>query len=230
MLYTSSDFTFDSALDTQSKLKIFIKSINFDDIEPDHLIELKPILDQAADIDLYSKYIMSILNKNDKTLKPILLETWNQLGSNVLKLPIFIHEKCIEVNPGIFEKTILSTLLSWQTENLFIMCAKSPLVFRTCSSIFNELLIKLHFSEKFMVFLINFVNNVITQCENYNFDVIDIYPSKCRSILTIRTIINTNSCLISKQCLSKEVKQLALKNPKECVCLLSHFPDLYEPI
>lgn len=221
--------TFDTTLNTQSKVKAFLRSINFDSVEPNIMIELKPILDQAADMDLYYKYIKSILNKNYRTLNSVLLETWNQLGPNVLKLPIIIHERSIEVNPVIFEKTILSAILFWQTEDLFDMCSKSSLVFQTCSSIFNELLIKLNFTDKFMMFLSGFVDNVSTKCENNNGDIIDMYPSKCRSILTIRTISSQNSCESSKKYLSKEIKQFALTYPKEFVCLLSHFPDLYLP-
>jgi len=193
------------------------------------MIGLKAILDQGADIDVYARYIKSILDKNDKTLNPILMETWTQLGSNVLKLPIDIHEKSIEVNPVVFEKTVLSAISLWQIKDLIDICSKSPLVFQTCSSIFNELLIRLNFTDKFMDFLIHFVNSVGLQCKNNNIDIVDIYPNRCRIILTLRAIRNENSSLIPKHCLNEEVKKFALAYPRESMCLISHFPDLYVP-
>jgi len=193
------------------------------------MIGLKQILDQGSDIDVYANYIKSILDKNDKTLNPILIETWTQLGSNVLKLPIDIHEKSIEVNPVVFEKTVLSAILLWQIEDLIDICSKSPLAFQTCSSIFNELLIRLNFTDKFMDFLIHFVNSVKLRCKNNNIDIIDIYPNRCRIILTLKAIRDENSSLVPKHCLNEEVKKLALAYPRESMCLISHFPDLYVP-
>lgn len=204
-----------------------MNSIDFEDIEIDHLIKLKPVLYQMADFDFYAKYIKSALNKNDETLNLILMEIWTQLGSNVFKLPIVIHEKCIEINPVIFEKTILFAMSSWQIKDLIDICSKSPSVFQTCSSIFNELLIKLKFTDKFIEFLIDFVNNVSLQCKSNNIDIIDMYPIKCRTILILRAIKNEKSSLVSNHYLNEEVKKLALLYPKESMCLLSHYPDLY---
>lgn len=229
LLYTCPDFTYDTTLSMQSGVQAILNSVCFDDIEPDHMIRLKAILDQGADIGVYARYIKSILDRNDKTLNSILMDTWTQLGSNVLKLPIGIHEKCIEVNPVVFEKTVLSAVSLWRTKGLIDMCSKSPLVFQTCSSIFNELLIKLNFTTKFMDFLTRFVNSVRSQCENDDIDYVDIYPSKCRNILTLRAIRNENSSLVPKHYLYEEVKKFALCYPRESMCLISHFPDLYVP-
>ncbi|XP_022174877.1 uncharacterized protein LOC111036905 isoform X1 [Myzus persicae] len=229
LLYTSSNFIPDSTLSTQSNIQAFLYSINFDVIEADHMIKLKSILDEGADLDIYARYIESILNKNNKSLNSILMTVWTQLGSNVLKLPIIIHEKTIKVNPLIFEKTILSAISLWEINNLIEVCSKSPLVFQTCSSIFNELLIKLNFTNKFMEFLNHFVNSVSSHCKNNNVDVVNIYPNKCRSILTLRDIKNKNATLVTEHDLNDEVKKLALSYPKESICLLSHFPDLYIP-
>lgn len=216
-------------MDTQSNLQRMLNSINFDVIQFDHMVNLKPILHQGADLDIYGSYIKSILNRNDKALKLILLDVWNQLGSNVLKLPVYIHEKCIEVYPLVFEKTILSAISLWQIDELIDLCTKSPLVFQMCSSIFNELLIKLNFTNKFMEFVIHFVNRVNTHCENNQIDVIDIYPITCRNILILRAINNKHSTLVTKQYLNEEFKQLVISHPKESMCLLIHFPDLFEP-
>lgn len=229
LLYTSSNFIPNNTLSTHSNIQTFLNSINFDVIEADHMIKLKSILDQVADFDIYARYIESILNKNNKSLNPLLMTVWTQLGSNVLRLPIIVHEKTIEVNPLIFEKTILSAISLWEINNLIDVCSKSPLVFQTCSSIFNELLIKLNFTNKFMEFLINFVNSVYSHCKNNNIDIVNIYPNKCRSILTIRDIKNINSALVTEHELNDEAKKLALAYPKEFICLLSHFPDLYIP-
>uniref|UniRef100_A0A2S2PST2 Uncharacterized protein n=1 Tax=Schizaphis graminum TaxID=13262 RepID=A0A2S2PST2_SCHGA len=227
LLYTPSNFIPDNKLSTQSNIKKFLYSINFDVIEPDHMIKLKSILDQGADFDIYARYIESILNKNNKALNSVLMTVWTQLGSNVLKLPIIIQEKTIKVNPLIFEKTILSAISLWEINDLIDVCSKSPLVFQTCSSIFNELLIKLNFSNNFMEFLNYFVNGVSSRCINNNIDIVDIYPNKCRSILTLRDIKNKNSTLVTDYDLNDEVKKLALAYPKQFICLLSHFPDLY---
>lgn len=216
-------------MNTHLNLQKILNSINFDVIQSDHIVNLKLILHQGADLDVYVSYIKSILNRNDKTLNLILIDVWNQLGSNVLKFPVFIHEKCIEVCPLIFEKTILSAISRWQIDDLIKLCVKSPLVFQMCSSIFNELLIKLNFTNKFMKFIINFVNSVYSQCENNSIDVIDIYPIKCRNILILRDIKNKHSTLVTKKYLNEEFKQLVLTHPKESMCLLIHFPDLYEP-
>jgi len=229
LLYTCPDFTYDTALDAQSGLQAILNSVCFDNVEPDHMIRLKPILDQGANITVYARYIKSVLDRNDKTLNSILMDIWTHLGPNVLKLPVSIHEKSIEVNPVVFEKTVLSTISLWQIKDLIDMCSKSPLVFQTCSSIFNELLIKLDFSDKFMNFLISFINSVKSQCENDNIDYIDLYPSKCRYILTLRAIRNENSSLVPKHCLYEEVEKFALHHPRESMCLISHFPDLYVP-
>lgn len=225
-LYTDSNFTIDTTLYAPFSVRTLINSIDFDAVEPKNLVRLKPILDQGADIRVYARYVESILNKKDKALNSILAETWTRLGSNVLKLPIRIHEKSIENNPEIFEKTVLSTLLLWQVEDLVDVCSKSELIFQTCSSIFNELLIKLNFTDKFMEFLKQFVNGVSNMCEYNNHDIIDAYPIKFRSILILRAIGNKDSSLVSKHYLNEEVKKLALNFPKESVCLLSHFPDL----
>jgi len=229
LLYTSTDFTYNITLSAQSNVQTILNSICFDDVEPEHMIKLKPILDQGVDSRVYARYIKSILDKNDKTLNSTLIETWTQLGSNVLKLPIDIHEKVIEVNPAIFEKTVLSAILLWQTKDLIEICSKSSLVFQTCSSIFNELLIKLNFTDKFMEFLTHFVNSVGSRCKDNNIDFIDIYPIKCRYILTLRAIRNKNSSLVSKYYLYDEVKKFTLDCPRESMCLISHFPDLYIP-
>jgi len=226
-LYTSSNFTYDITSDPQSNVKSYLNAINFDAIEPDHMVELKHIIHQGADLDLYARYIQSILNKNNVKLNTVLIETLNLLGSNVLKLPLVVHEKIIEVNPQIFEKTILNAILLCKTKDIIDMCCKSPLVFQNCSSIFNELLIKLNFTDKFMLFLVNFVHCVSLQCKNNNIDNIDIYPFKCRYILTLRVIHNKNSNLVSQKYLHEEVKKFALDFPREYMCLLSHFPDLY---
>lgn len=204
-----------------------MNSVDFEDIEIDHLIKLKPVVIQLADFDFYTKYFKSALNKNDKTLNLILMDIWTQLGSNVFKLPIVIHEKCIEINPVIFEKTILFAISSWQINDLIEICYKSPIIFQTCSSIFNELLIKLNFADKFMEFLIDFVNNVSLKCKNNNIDIIDMYPIKCRSILILRAIKNEKSSLVSNYYLNEEVQKLILLYPKISMCLLSHYPDLY---
>lgn len=188
---------------------------------------MKPLLDQESDINLYVKYITSIINKNDKTSSSILTDIWNQLGSNVLKLPLFIHEKNIKVNPVVFEKTVLFALIFRDTKSLIIMCYKSPLIFQACSSIFNEILIKLNFTAHFLVFLIDFLNSVRIQCKNNNIDLIDLYPIRCKSILILRSIKNMDSSLVSNDYLYEKVKWLALNHPKECMCLLSHFPDLF---
>ncbi|VVC31442.1 Hypothetical protein CINCED_3A021968 [Cinara cedri] len=230
LLYTSPNFSYDTALNTHTNVQTFFNSINFEAIEPEHIIKLKPILYQAADIDVYARYIKSILNKNDKICNPILMDIWTQLGLRVLKLPIFIHEKCIEVNPVIFEKTILSAISLWQVQDLIDICFKSPLVFQTCSSIFNELLIKLNFSDRFIDFLVNFINNFCSLCEENNIDFIDFYPTKCKSVLILRAISKSNSSELSKCYLNEEVKKLVLNFPKESICLFSHFPDLYLPI
>lgn len=227
LLYASSNFSYDTALNIRDNVQTILNSINFDAIEPVHIFRLQPILDQGADIDVYARYIKSILNTNDKTLNLILMDTWTQLGSHVLKLPIIIHEKCIEVNPVIFEKTILSAILMWEVQDLINICSESPLVFQTCSSILNELLIKLNFSDSFMELLVNFVNGVSSQCKKNNTDFIDVYPIKCKCVLTLRAINKKNSSQLSKNYLNEEVKQLCLKYPKESMCLLSHFPDLY---
>ncbi|KAF0750978.1 Uncharacterized protein FWK35_00024648 [Aphis craccivora] len=227
LLYTSSDFIPDNTLSTQSNIQTFLYSINFDVIEPDHMIQLKLILDQAADFEIYARYIESILNKSNKSLNSVLMSLWTQLGSKVLRLPIIILEKTIKVNPLIFEKTILSTVLLWEVDDLIDICSKSPLVFQTCSSIFNELLIKLNFTNKFMDFLNYFVNGVGSRCIDNNIDIANIYPNKCRYILTLRDIKNKNSTLVTKHDINDEVKKLALEYPKESICLLSHFPDLY---
>lgn len=229
LLTTSSNFTYNSILSTHDNVQTYLNSINFDAIEPENIVNLKPILDQGADINVYAQYIKSILNTNAKTLNPILMDIWGQLGSRVLQLPIIIHEKCIEVNPLIFEKTILSTILLYQIKDLINMCSKSLLVFQTCSSIFNELLIKLNFSNRFMELLINFVNGVYFQCKKNNIDFIDFYPTKCKYVLTLRDINKENSSKLSKHYLKEGVKKLLLNYPKESVCLLSHFPDLYIP-
>jgi hypothetical protein len=191
---------------------------------------MKHILHQGADLDVYVNYIKSILNRRDNTLNLILLDVWDQLNSNVLKLPVFIHEKCIKDYPLIFEKTILSAISQWQIDELSEICIKSPLVFQMCSSIFNELLIKLNFTNNFFKFITNFVNSVCSQCENNNIDVIDLYPIKCRNILILRAIKNKNSTIVTKKYLNKEFKQFILSHPKESMCLLIHFPDLYESI
>lgn len=230
LLYSSPDLKCGTTLNTHSyNLNVLLNSIDFDAIEPEHIIKLKPILDQECDINLYGKYITSILNKNDEKLKLVLTDTWNRLGSSVLKFPIFILEKSIKVCPVIFEKTVLSALLTWKMEDLIDVCSKSPLVFQTCSSIFNELLMKLEFTDFFMVFLMNFLNCVSTQCENVNVDFVNMYPIKCRSLLTIRSIKNKDSRLVSNEFLSEEVKKFALNHPKESMCLLYHFPDLNVP-
>ncbi|KAL4090553.1 hypothetical protein QTP88_025363 [Uroleucon formosanum] len=229
LLYTSSNFIPNSTLSTQSNIQELLYSINFDAIDADHMIKLKSILDQGADLDIYARYIESILNKNNQSLNSILMTVWTQLGSNVLKLPIIIHEKAIEVNPLIFEKTILSAISLWEINNLIDVCSKSPIVFQTCSSIFNELLIKLNFTNKFMEFLNSFVNSVSTRCKNNDIDIVNIYPNKCRSILTLRDIKNKNSTLVTEHYLNDEIKKIALAYPKESICLLSHFPDLFIP-
>lgn len=229
LLCTSSNFVYNTTLNTRSNVQTILNSINFDAIEPTHMIRLKPIVYQGADINIYTQYILSILNKKDNTLNSILMETWTQLGSNVLKLPLIVHEKCIEVNPVIFEKTVFSAILLWQIEDLIDFCSKSPLVFQTCSSIFNKLLIKLNFTDKFMKFLINFIKDVNTLCENNNIDIINIYPIKCRSILTLRAINNTNTSLSSTLSLKEEVETFSSNYPREFMCLLSHYPDLYIP-
>lgn len=226
LLYTSN-FVYDTTLNSRSNVQTILSSINFDMIEPAHMIRLKPIVDQGADINIYIRYILSILNRKDETLNSTLVEIWTQLGSNVLKLPLILHEKSIEVNPVIFEKTVLSAISLWQIEDLIDLCSKSPLLFQTCTSIFNELLIKLNFTDKFMKFLIYFINNVSTLCENNNIDIIYVYPIKCRSILTLRAIKNTNSSLVSTLYLNKEVKNFSSNYPREFMCLLSHYPDLY---
>lgn len=227
LLYTSSNLIPDSTLSTQTNIQTFLYSINFDAIEPEHLIKLKSILDQGADFDIYTRYIESILNKNNESLNSILLNVWTKLESSVLKFPIIIHEKVIEVNPLVFEKTILSAILLWGISDLIDVCSKSPLVFQTCSSIFNELLIKLDFTNTFTEFLKYFVSSVSSRCKINNIDVVNIYPNKCRSILTLRDIKNKNSTLVSEHDLNDEVKKFALAYPTESVCLLSHFPDLF---
>ncbi|XP_025192221.1 uncharacterized protein LOC112592406 [Melanaphis sacchari] len=227
LLYTSSNFIPKNTLGTQFNIQSFLYAINFDVIEPDHMIKLKSILDQVADFDIYARYIESILNKNNKSLNSVLMAVWTQLGSNVLKLPIIVQEKIIKVNPLIFEKTILSAISLWEINDLIDVCSKSPLVFQSCSSIFNELLIKLNFSNTFMEFLNYFVNGVSSRCINNDIDIVNIYPSKCRSILILRDIKNKNSTLVTEHDLNDEVKKLALAYPKESICLLSHFPDLF---
>lgn len=214
-------------MNTQFKVKSLLKSIDFDAIESDHMIKLKPIIDQVADIDVYARFIESILNRNDKTLNCTLIEIWLGLGSDVLKLPIAIHEKSIEVNHMIFEKTILSAVLLWPVKDLIDMCSESPLVFQACTSIFNELLIKLNFTDKFTEFLINFVNSVFSQFEKKNLEIIDVYPFKYTSLLTLKVIKNKNTNLVSEHCLNQEVRKIATHCPKASICLLSHFPDLY---
>lgn len=228
LVYLSSNLYYDTALSTHDNVKIILKSINFDAIEPEHIVRLKPIIDQGADLDIYTRYIKYILNTNDKTLNPILMDTWIKLGSQVLKLPIMIHEKCIEVNPVIFEKTILSAILQWPVQDLINICSESPLIFQKCSSIFNELLIKLNFSDSFMKLLVNFIKGICSQCKKSNIDFIDIYPITFKCILTLRAIYKQNSSQLSKRYLNEEVKRLSLKYPKEFMCLLSHFPDLYK--
>lgn len=227
LTHISSNFTYDAVQNIQYNIFFFLNSINFDTIGTDHLIKVKSILDQGADLDIYIRYINSILNKNDKNLNPVLMETWSQLGANIFKLPIHIHEKCIKINPIIFERTILYALSVWEINNLIHMCSKSPLVFQMCSSILNELMIKLNFTDKFMIFLVHFLNSVSSQYKNNNIDIIDIYPVKCRNILILRAIKTKDSSLVSKYYLNEEVKQLAKDYPKESICLLSHFPDLY---
>lgn len=226
-LLCTSNFVYNTSLNTCSNVQTILNSINFDEIEPTHMISLKPLVDQGADINIYTRYLLAILNKKDETLNSILMKTWVQLGSNVLKLPLIIHEKSIEVIPVIFEKTVLSTILLWKIEDLIDLCSKSPLVFQTCSSIINKLLIKFNFTEKFMNFLTYFINNVNTQCENNNIDIINIYPIKCRSILTLRAINNTNTSLASALALKEEVKIFSANYPREFMCLLSHYPDLH---
>lgn len=230
LTYTAPNYKYDTTLNTQSNIQKIVQSINFDVIQSDHMINLKQILYQGADLDVYASYIKSILNRNDKTLNLILLDVWNQLGPNVLKLPVFIHEKCIKVYPLIFEKTILSAISQWQIDELIILSAKSSLVFQMCSSIFNELLIKLNFTIKFYTFITHFVNSVGSQCENNSIDIIDLYPIKCRNILTLRAVKNKNSTLVTKKYFNEEFKQFILSHPKESICLLIHFPDLYEEI
>lgn len=214
-------------LNTQYNIKTFLNTIDFNAIESNRLIELKPLLYQESDINLYVKYITSVLNKNDKTLSSVLIDIWNHLGLNVLKLPLFVHERNIKVYPVVFEKTVLFALLFSNTKELINMCSKSPLMFQACSSILNEMLIKLNFTSHFLVFLIDFINRVRIQCKNNNIDFIDLYPIRCRSILILRSIKNINSSLVSNDYLYTKVKWLALNHPKECMCLLSHFPDLY---
>lgn len=228
-LHTPSNFTYDSALSTQSNVQLFLNSIDFDTIEPDHMIKLEPILNQRVDIEVYTRFIKSILNKNDMLLNSILMKIWTCLGSKVLTLPICIHERCIEIYPVIFEKTILSAILLWQIDDLITICSKSPLVFQACSSIFNALLIKLNFTDKFMNFILHFINSVSSQCNNNSIDIIDIYPIKCRSVLILRAIKNQNSSRVSKHYLYEEIKKLSSKYPQESVCLVSHFSDLFVP-
>lgn len=228
LLYTSSNFAYDISSSPQSKVLTLLNSINFEDIHTDHLIKLKPILDQVSYFDIYTTYIKTALNRNDKTLNLILMEIWTQLGPDVFKLPISIHEKCIEINTVIFEKTTLFAISSSKIKDLIDLCSKSPSVFQTCSSIFNELLIKLNYADNFLEFLIDFVNNVSLQCKN-NIDIIDMYPFKCRSILILRAIKNENSSLVSNHYLNEEFKKLATLYPKGSMCLLSHFPDLFVP-
>lgn len=229
LLYTSPNLKWDATLNAYYSLNVLLNSVDFDAIEPEHIIKLKPILDQESDIDLYGKYITSILNKNDEQLRPVLTDTWNRLGSNVLKLPVHILEKSIKGCPVIFEKTVLTTLLTWEMEDLTDVCSKSSLVFQTCSSIFNELLIKLKFTDFFMVLLMNFLSCVCTHCKNNNVDIVNIYPIKCRYLLTLRSINKKNSNLVSNEYLSEEVKKFAINHPKESMCLLYHFPDLNLP-
>lgn len=230
-LFTSSNFTYNITLDTQLKELFFLKSINFDALESDVLIQLQPILNrqvQEANISIFARYIESILNKNNETLNSTLMEVWTQLGSDVLKLPISIHEKSIKANPVIFEKTILSAILLWHTNDLIDLCSKSPLVFQTCSSIFNELLIKLNFADEFMEYLKEFVNSICLLCEKNNIDITEMYPNKFRNILTLKAIENENVGIVSKHYIKEEFKKLASDFPKESMCLLVHFPDLYE--
>lgn len=227
LTHISSNFTYDTTQNTQYNIIIFLNSVNFDTIGSDHLIKVKSILDQGADFNIYIRYINSILNKNDKNLNPVLIETWSQLGENIFKLPIHIHEKCIKLNPMIFERTVLSALSLRQINILIDMCSKSPLVFQMCSSIFNELMIKLNFTDKIMIFLVHFLHSVSLLYKNNNVDFIDMYPIKCKNILILRAIKTKDSNLVSKYYLNEEVKKLATDYPKESLCLLSHFPDLY---
>lgn len=228
-MYVSPNFTYNTTLNAQYNIKTFLNAIDWDTIESNRLIELKPLLDQESDINLYVKYVTSVLNKNDKTLSSVLIDIWNRLESNVLKFPLFVHEKNIKIHPVVFEKTVLFALLFSDTKNLIHMCSKSPLVFQACTSILNEMLIKLNFTNHFLVFLIDFIDRVRIQCKNNSTDLIDLYPIRCRSILILRSIKNISSSLVSNDDLCTKVKWLALNYPKECMCLLIHFPDLWIP-
>lgn len=225
--HISPNFKYDIIQNTQYNISIFFNSVNFDTIGSGYLIKVKSILDQGADFNTYIRYINSILNKNDKYLNSVLIETWSQLGANIFKLPIYLHEKCIKLNPMIFERTVLTALSLQQINNLIDMCSKSPLAFQMCSSIFNELMIKLNFTDKFMIFLEHFLHSVSSQYKNNHVDIIDMYPIKCRNILILRAIKTKDSSLVSKYYLNEEIKKLATDYPKESLCLLCHFPDIY---
>ncbi|XP_050436262.1 uncharacterized protein LOC126843011 [Adelges cooleyi] len=225
-LHVSPNFVYDTTLETQHNVRQFFDGIDFSCIEPDGFLKLAPILKQGADIKSFICYIDTILNKYDVKFNTLLIDVWNYLGCDIFKLPVFIHERCIEAVPFIFENTVLYGIISSCNEELIDICTRSPKVFQACSSILNEILIRLNFSSTFINFLTNFIKGIILQCKTNNVEIFNIYPAKYKFVLILNDFENFNNILIT-EFFMQEIKSLALNYPKQFICLLSHFPSMY---
>lgn len=111
---------------------------------------------------------------------------------------------------------------------LLELCTKSAYVFQLIFNFLKELLVQLQYASIVLDFTNLILQRVSIYCENYNRDILDLYPRKLRSCIILLRINPKYHTTQTRNYTLQTMKQIYNENKDVLLILISHFLEWLE--
>lgn len=112
--------------------------------------------------------------------------------------------------------------------NLLELSARSACVFQLMFNFLKELLVQLQYASSVLEFIDLMLKRIFICCENYDTDILDLYPRKLRSCIILLRIKSNHHTAQTRKYTLQIMKQIYNKNRDISLILISHFPEWLE--
>lgn len=111
---------------------------------------------------------------------------------------------------------------------LLELCARSAYVFQLIFNFLKELLVQLQYASVVLDFTNLMLKRVSVYCENYDKDILDLYPRKLRSCIILLRIKPKYHTAQTQKYTLQTMKQIYNENKDVSLILMSHFLEWLE--
>ncbi|XP_071566784.1 uncharacterized protein [Temnothorax nylanderi] len=113
-------------------------------------------------------------------------------------------------------------------EKLLELGARSAYIFQLMFNFFKELLVQLQYASAVLDFTDLMLKRISISCENYNRDILDLYPRKLRSCVILLRISPKHHTAHTRKYALQTMKQIYNENKDVLLILMSHFLEWLE--